>query len=68
MGVFKCKPLHLAANTNICEYCGTRNDVDLQNTQFHNVTQDSEKPCPCCDSPLQTIDLEIGRQFYDEYR
>lgn len=56
----------LAANTNICKYCGTRNDVDLQNTQSYNVTPDSEKLCPCCDIPLQTISLEIGRQFYIE--
>lgn len=54
----------LAANTNICEYCGTRNDVDLQNTRFYNVSQDSQKTCPCCDSPLQTVCVDIGRQFY----
>ncbi len=27
----------LTANTNICEYCGARNDVDLQNT--HELRQ-----------------------------
>lgn len=54
----------LAANTNICEYCRVRNDVDLQNTQFYNVTQDSGNPCPCCYIPLQTVCVAIGRQFY----
>ncbi|CAG0976203.1 hypothetical protein ARNL5_02086 [Anaerolineae bacterium] len=53
----------LAANTNICEYCGTRNDVDLQNIPSYNTTQFSGKHCPCCDIPLQIIGLELNRPF-----
>jgi Zn-finger nucleic acid-binding protein len=56
----------LIANTNICEYCGTRNDVDLQDKQFHKINQASGKNCPCCDIPLQTMSLEMNRQFYIE--
>lgn len=56
----------LAANTNICEYCGTRNDVDLRTIPSYNIAQDSGKHCPCCDIPLHTLSLEIGRPLYIE--
>ncbi len=46
----------LAANTNKCRYCGTRNDVDLQAKMPYRVEQAaSSRNCPECDIPLQTI-------------
>ncbi len=48
----------LPANTNRCRYCGTRNDVDLRNGRFYAVSQDnSERTCPHCEEPLQTISV-----------
>jgi Zn-finger nucleic acid-binding protein len=54
----------LAANTNICEYCGTRNDIDLQQTPFRSIAQTSNYSCPCCHISLETIELNIGRALY----
>jgi Zn-finger nucleic acid-binding protein len=46
----------LAANTNKCKYCGTRNDVDLH-AKFPYQTEQaaSDRTCPQCAIPLQTI-------------
>jgi Zn-finger nucleic acid-binding protein len=55
------------ANTNICHYCGVRNDVDLQSKQDFTVeTQQSERICPVCHIPLQTIDLKVNGHLYIE--
>ena len=58
----------LPANTNRCIYCRTRNDVDLHALQGHSVHQsESERICPGCNIPLQTIDLKIGSAFLIEH-
>jgi Zn-finger nucleic acid-binding protein len=67
MAVCKSCSAPLAANTNICQYCGVRNDVDLQNKQDYTVVvQESERLCPHCRIPLQIIDLKVKGDFYIE--
>jgi Zn-finger nucleic acid-binding protein len=48
----------LPANTNKCSYCGSYNDVDLNNR--HSYTAIQRRPdrlCPHCEKPLQTINI-----------
>lgn len=54
----------LAANTNKCSYCGTRNDVDLKNRHHYSIVR-KETPllCPNCEKTLQTIDLKLDGLF-----
>lgn len=57
----------LPANTNRCTYCGIRNDVDL--TGKHNYLIDNEisdRICPHCDKPLQTISLKLKEELFIE--
>jgi Zn-finger nucleic acid-binding protein len=68
MAVCKSCSAPLAANTNVCRYCGVRNDVDLQEKRDYTlVGQDSERICPNCQTRLQTIDLKINGHFYIEH-
>jgi Zn-finger nucleic acid-binding protein len=57
----------LAANTNLCKYCGTRNDVDLR-AQFPYRVEHSESSriCPVCDIALQTIKLIQDEDLFIE--
>jgi Zn-finger nucleic acid-binding protein len=46
----------LVSNTNQCNYCGTRNDVDLRAKFPYKLEQAaSSRTCPLCEIPLQTI-------------
>ena len=57
----------LAANTNKCKYCGTRNDVDLQAKFPYKIEpSDSNRICPECEIPLQTISLLADENIYIE--
>ena len=48
----------LNANSNICQYCGVRNDIDLHGKIDFSVQEDiSNRVCPHCMIPLQTIKL-----------
>jgi Zn-finger nucleic acid-binding protein len=54
----------LLANTNRCQYCGVRNDVDLQ--AKHDVIgqkKTSDRLCPHCARPLQTIQLQLDTRL-----
>lgn len=57
----------LPENSVICDYCGSRNDVDLTGVHY-NTTHESEQEriCPLCDIPLKTIDLGINGKFFIE--
>ena len=57
-----CAPL--AANTNKCKYCGTRNDVDLH-AKFPYKLESvvSSRTCPQCEIPLQTIRSETDENL-----
>ena len=57
----------LPPDTIRCEYCGSRNDVDLTGIHY-NTTHELEAPrsCPRCTIALKTIDLELGGTFLIE--
>ena len=57
----------LAANTNLCNYCGTRNDVDLHAKFPYSIEpEQSQRTCPACTIPLQTIRLLANENLYIE--
>lgn len=57
----------LPAPSNICEYCGRRNDVDLHGVHKYTVVRpDSERTCPRCDVALHTINLKSDGRFFIE--
>lgn len=57
----------LSGPSTICEYCGRRNDTNLHGIHKYTVTRpESERICPRCDIPLQTINLKKGEKFYIE--
>lgn len=54
----------LAANTNRCKFCGIYNDMDLHGKhKFSIQVHESERICPHCDIPLQTINLKQKESF-----
>lgn len=54
----------LPANTNKCRYCGIRNDVDLTGKHDYSIQSEaSNRICPHCDEPLQTIALQRGEEL-----
>jgi Zn-finger nucleic acid-binding protein len=57
----------LAPKTIICPYCKSRNDIDLKGIHKHTVEEiESERICPRCTKPLQTIDLKLEGKFFIE--
>jgi len=57
----------LPPNVNRCRYCHVRNDIDLHGKHKYSVaTQQSDRICPHCDKPLQTIKLKIQGDFHIE--
>ena len=57
----------LPANTNKCLYCGIRNDVDLTGKHDYSIYNEaSDRICPHCDKPLQTIALDLEEDFFIE--
>lgn len=54
----------LPSDKIICEYCGSRNDVDLKGVHYYTTHEtDEERTCPRCSIRLRTIDLKIGGRF-----
>ncbi len=50
-----------------CDYCGSRNDVDLKGIHEYTLKKpETNRICPRCDKPLQTIDLNIEGTFFIE--
>ncbi len=57
----------LSGQSTICEYCGRRNDIDLRGIHQYTVMRpETERICPRCTTPLQTINLKKGDKFYIE--
>jgi Zn-finger nucleic acid-binding protein len=51
----------------VCDYCGTRADIDLQGiSAFTVAAPDSERQCPRCAKTLQTVDIGSGGRFLIE--
>ncbi len=54
----------LPPDSIVCPYCKTRNDVDLKGLYKHRVELvESERICPRCEKPLQTIDIKLEGKF-----
>jgi uncharacterized protein YlaI len=50
----------LPANSQICSYCGVRNDIDIRGKHAYRLlNRHSLRICPECQSQLQTIRLDL---------
>lgn len=57
----------LPPNTQYCNYCGVRNDVDLRGKhEFRMVTSESSRICPECNVKLQTVALDMQPPLHIE--
>lgn len=57
----------LPPNSIKCDYCGSRNDIDLKGVHYNTTHEsDSERLCPRCGISLETIDLKIDGRFLIE--
>lgn len=57
----------LPPNKNTCNYCGQRSDVDLKAIHQYTVNKPrTERICPRCNIPLQSLDLGFEDNFYIE--
>lgn len=57
----------LPENSIRCDYCGSRNDVDLKGVHYYTTHEtDALRTCPRCASALKTVDLQIGGRFLIE--
>ena len=57
----------LPPNSIKCEYCGSRNDIDLKGVHYYTTHElDSERICPRCSIRLKTIDLKLDGRFLIE--
>jgi Zn-finger nucleic acid-binding protein len=57
----------LPSNSNVCEYCNTRNDTDLKGIHRYTTHElESSRTCPRCTISLRTIDLRINGKFLIE--
>ncbi|MEA2110532.1 MAG: zf-TFIIB domain-containing protein [Campylobacterota bacterium] len=62
-----CKKCGAPLQEITCKYCGTRNDINLQ--EIHEYTlkhPETLRTCPTCNISLQTIDLKTGGAFLIE--
>jgi Zn-finger nucleic acid-binding protein len=57
----------LPSNSITCEYCGSRNDIDLKGVNYYTTHEDdSARICPRCRITLETIDLKLNGSFLIE--
>ncbi len=57
----------LPPDSLVCPYCKTRADIDLKGIHAYTIEKpESDRTCPRCDKPLQTIDLKISQKFLIE--
>lgn len=67
--MFRCESCTapLPPKSTICRYCGSRNEVDLKVLHRHTVVKpESDRMCPLCEIPMQTLDLDLDGHFYIE--
>ncbi len=48
----------LEGNLTVCPFCGTRQDVDLQQIHYRDLGNDGSMPCPGCESTLSVIEFD----------
>ena len=54
----RCQSCSAPLHGIICDYCGTRNNVDLDGfKKMTNLRPMNERSCPVCHTPLSTIDV-----------
>ena len=59
MPICKSCSAHLPKHSNICDYCGTANPIDLQGVAEYSISESDEiRYCPHCDVPMQTLSLD----------
>ena len=57
----------LPPNSIQCDYCGSRNDLDLKGVHYYTTHEaESERICPRCVVRLETIDVKIEGKFLIE--
>lgn len=67
MALCKSCSAPLLANTNLCQYCGVRNDVDLHAKHPYTIDQSNlERICPHCKKPLEKINIQLDRELIIE--
>lgn len=50
-----------------CEYCGVKNDINLQGIHEFTVARPvTKRPCPICKTPMETIDIKSSGHFFIE--
>jgi len=50
-----------------CDYCGSRNDVDLKGVHYYTTHEaDTDRICPRCSTSLKVIDLKVNGRFLIE--
>ncbi len=62
-----CKKCGAPLEGITCRYCGTRNDINLQEIHEYTLSvPESFRTCPTCKISLQTIDLQTDEKFLVE--
>ncbi len=62
-----CKKCGAPLEEITCRYCGTRNDINLQEIHEYTLkTPQTLRTCPTCKISLQTIDLQTNGKFLVE--
>ncbi len=57
----------MPTGTLVCTYCKTRQDIDLKGVHQYTVEKpQSDRICPRCQKPMETIDLKLGGKFLIE--
>ncbi len=57
----------LGTNSNVCHYCGSLNDTDLRSLHYYTTNEpETDRNCPRCNKPLNTIDLKLNGSFFIE--
>jgi Zn-finger nucleic acid-binding protein len=57
----------LPGNSITCQYCGSRNDIDLTGIHYHTTHElESPRTCPRCNISLKTINVQTAGTFLIE--
>lgn len=56
----------LPPDSSICDYCGTRNEIDLKGLNYTVNDPQTDRRCPRCKIPLKTIEIDTGTKFLVE--